>query len=204
MNQLLAAPDNLVALLRRRLPGRALRFYEHLMLAEKQATALHELLRQTGPAADLAWLTRLKKVTVVMQPRWKMEGLSGMSTWDDGRWIIGINRGNSHARRRFTLCHEFKHVLDADRDKITYAGLDANQREAIADWFAASYLMPKAWLRRAWTGGLQDPDALAGLFGVSLPAMEKRLRYLGYVDSEPDRALASYFRSATNQLDQAA
>jgi Zn-dependent peptidase ImmA (M78 family) len=204
MNQLKVAPDNLLSALRRRLPGRALRFYEHLTLAEQQANALHELLHETGPAADLSWMTTLKKVTVVVQPRWKMEGLSGMSSWDDGHWVIGINRGNPHPRRRFTLCHEFKHVLDADRDKITYAGLNSTQREAIADWFAASYLMPKAWLRRAWTSGLQDPDALAGLFGVSLPAMEKRLRYLGYVDGEPDRPLASYFRRAGNQLDPAA
>jgi hypothetical protein len=71
---------------------------------------------------------------------------------------IGVNKGNPHARRRFTLCHELKHVLDADRDKITYKDLTPEQRESIADWFAACYLMPKPWLRRAWTRGIQDPD----------------------------------------------
>jgi hypothetical protein len=62
--------------------------------------------------------------------------------------------------------------------------------------------MPKLWLRRAWTRGIQDPDALAGLFNVSQPAMEKRLRYLGFIDAEPDRSLPATSR-ATNQLDLA-
>ncbi len=51
-----------------------------------------------------------------------------MTTWDDGHWVIGINQGNSHARRRFTLGHELKHVLDADRDRITYRGIKQAQR----------------------------------------------------------------------------
>ena len=51
---------------------------------------------------------------------------------------------------------------------------------------------------------IQDPDALAGLFNVSQPAMEKRLRYLGFVDDEPNRSIASYFRRGNNQLDLAA
>jgi Zn-dependent peptidase ImmA (M78 family) len=188
------APDNVLTQLRRLLPTRKLRLFEHQVIAEQQATKLHELLNQSRPPADLSWLTKLKNITVVLQPRWKMDGLSGMSSFDDGQWVIGVNKGNPHARRRFTLCHELKHVLDADRDKITYTALTAEQREAVADYFAACYLMPKLWLRRAWTRGIQDPEALAGLFNVSRPAMEKRLRYLGFVDDEPNRAVASYFR----------
>lgn len=197
------APDDVLTVLRRILPARQLRLHEHLVLAEQQATELHQILQQSGPAADLSWLTRLKNITVVLQPRWKMDGLRGMSSWDDGHWVIGVNKGNPHARRRVTLCHELKHILDADRDKITYAGLSAQQREVVADYFAACYLMPKLWLRRAWTRGIQDADALAGLFNVSRPAMDKRLRYLGFIDAEPDRSVASYFRRATNQLDAA-
>lgn len=192
--------DNLPELLpalRALIPSRPLRLYEHLLLAERQGERLHELLGQTGPAASLNWLLQQDKITVVMQPRWKMDGLSGMSTWDDGRWVIGINKGNPHARRRFTLAHEFKHCLDSDRDKITYRHINPAQREQVADYFAACYLMPKMWLRRAWTSGIQHPEALAGLFVVSLLAMEKRLRYLGFVDAEPERPLATYFRGAT-------
>jgi Zn-dependent peptidase ImmA (M78 family) len=178
------------------MPARPLAFYEHLQIAERQATQLHHLLKQQGPAADLTWLTKLSGITVVVQPRWKMEGISGLTQWDDGHWVIGVNKSNPHARRRFTLAHELKHVIDANRDKITYRAIDVKQREAIADYFAACYLMPKLWLRKVWTGGLQDPEALAGLFRVSLQAMDKRLKYLGFVDTEPDRPTATYFRRA--------
>lgn len=180
-----------------------MQLWEHQRIAERQATRLLRLLGQTGPAVDLAWLTTMKRVTVALLPRWKMEGLSGMTTWDNNHWVIGINKGNPHARRRFTLCHEFKHALDANRDRVTYRHINDNQRELIADYFAACLLMPKTWLRRAWTSGIQDPEALAGLFNVSLPAMQRRLRYLGYLDDEPDRATASYFRSATPLADAA-
>jgi Zn-dependent peptidase ImmA (M78 family) len=199
-----ALPDDFVRRLRRLVPTRQLQLHEHMTLAEHQAIELHHMLGQAAPAADLAWLTQLKQIAVVMQPFWKMDGLSGMSTWDDGHWVIGINKRNPHARRRFTLCHELKHILDADRDKITYQGISATQRERIADYFAACYLMPKLWLRRAWTSGIQDPEALAGLFNVSRAAMDKRLAYLGFIDDEPDRTVASYFRKATTHLDVAA
>jgi hypothetical protein len=191
--------DDIIVSLRRLIPTRQLRVFEHLVLAERQATKLHDLLGQSAPAADLGWVTELKTVTVVLQPRWRMDGLSGMSTWTDGQWVVGINKSNPHARRRFTLCHELKHILDANRDKITYEGLTDSQREHVADYFAACYLMPKTWVRRAWTGGIQEPEALAGLFNVSLAAMEKRLRYLGFVDSEPDRPVATYFRIGPRQ-----
>lgn len=149
-------------------------------------------------------LTELPKVQVVLVPQWRMDGLSGMTAWKDDRWVIGINKGNPPARRRFTLLHEFKHALDANRDSVTYKGLSNPQRELIADYFAACYLMPKLWLRRAWTRGIQDPEALAGLFKVSRQAMDKRLRDLGYTDSEPERTLASYFREDALPSDLAA
>jgi Zn-dependent peptidase ImmA (M78 family) len=189
------AEGKIVSELRSLVPVRPLRYHEHLQLAERQASHLLQLLDQRQPAVELAWLTDLDGVTVVLQPRWKMEGLSGLTTWHEGRWIIGINKNNSHARRRFTLCHELKHLLDATRDKITYRDIDEAQREQIANYFAACYLMPKMWVRRAWTGGIQDPEALAGLFKVSTEAMTTRLTYLGFIDKEAGRALASYFRT---------
>lgn len=187
----------LLTQLRRTMPIRPLAYYEHLILAERQATQLHGLLGQREPGVSLDWLTdgKLGNIQIVMVPRWKMETASGISKWHEDRWIIGINKGQPHARRRFTLAHEFKHILDAHRDKITYANITPDQRERIADYFAATYLMPKLLVRRAWTHGLQNPEALAGLFKVSLPAMDKRLKYLQYIDDEPDRPVTSYFRT---------
>ena len=187
--------DHVIGRLRHMMPLRPLTFWEHKTVAERQATRLHELLAQTEPAADLTWLTELSKVRVVLVPQWRMDGLSGITTWKNDQWLIGVNKGNPPARRRFTLAHEFKHALDANRDNVTYQQIDQGQRELIADYFAACYLMPKAWLRRVWTRGLQDPEALAGLFKVSRQAMDHRLRALGFVDPEPDREVASYFRT---------
>jgi Zn-dependent peptidase ImmA (M78 family) len=191
-------PVDLIDELRAMMPTRTLRTWEHLATAEHQAGRLHDKLKQTGPAADLGWVTQLETIKIVLVPRWKMEGLSGMTTWQDDHWLIGINRGNPHARRRFTLCHEFKHALDANRDRLTYKGITTAQREYIADYFAACYLMPKLWVRRAWTSDIQDPEALAGLFGVSRQAMDKRLKYFGFVDDEPERPVATYFRLASD------
>ncbi len=169
----------------------------HKTIAERQAEALLELLDQRAPATELAWITDLTRFQVVLMPQWRMDGLSGMTTWQDGKWLIGINKGNAPVRRRFTLAHEFKHALDANRDAVTYRSITDNQREQIADYFAACLLMPKAWLRRSWTRGLQDPEALAGLFKVSRQAIDRRLRTLGYIDDESDaaRTVASYFRT---------
>lgn len=191
------AADELVTRLRHMMPLRPLTFWEHKTIAERQAGRLHELLGATGPATDLTWLTKLTRMRIILVPQWRMDGLSGMTTWQNGRWVIGVNKGNPPARRRFTLAHEFKHALDANRDNVTYQGLTDQQRELVADYFAACYLMPKAWLRRCWTRGLQDPEALAGLFKVSRQAMDKRLLALGFTDSEPDRGVASYFRRST-------
>ena len=88
------APDNVLTVLRRLLPTRTLRLFEHQTVAEQQTSKLYELLNEAGPPADLGWLTKLKNITVVLQPRWKTDGLSGMSSFDDGHWAIGVNKGN--------------------------------------------------------------------------------------------------------------
>jgi Zn-dependent peptidase ImmA (M78 family) len=190
---------------RRLVPLRRLAYYEHLLLAERQASRLRSLLDQTEPAANLSWLTDgLDNIQVVVEPLWRMDKISGITTWADGHWVIGVNKSHPPARRRFTLCHEFKHLLDANRDKVTYQGITADQRERVADYFAACYLMPKLLLRRAWTNGIQDPEALAGMFKVSLQAMDKRLTFLGFVDDDPNRSIATYFRLNNLNADLAA
>jgi Zn-dependent peptidase ImmA (M78 family) len=130
-----------------------------------------------------------------------MDRLSGATTFSKGRYLILVNGGDSLQRRRFTLAHEWKHLLDYAAADLIHAGLgrgdsqrQARQIEEIANYFAACLLMPKALLRRAWTSGLQDPEALAGLFDVSIEAMQIRLTYLGFINDEPDRPLKTYFR----------
>jgi Zn-dependent peptidase ImmA (M78 family) len=117
-----------------------------------------------------------------------------------------VNKNDSHARRRFTLAHELKHLLDYTSAPVIHKGLgygdparQAQQIENICNHFAACLLMPRMWLKRAWFNGIQDVTALAGLFGVSEEAMSKRLTFLGFLDDEP-RPLRTYFRRETLTL----
>jgi Zn-dependent peptidase ImmA (M78 family) len=57
--------------------------------------------------------------------------------------------------------------------------------EQICDYFAATLLMPKVWVRRAFVNGPQDLHALARTFGVSMSAMNVRLQSLGLIPKTP-------------------
>ncbi|MGH2554569.1 MAG: ImmA/IrrE family metallo-endopeptidase [Actinomycetota bacterium] len=112
--------------------------------------------------------------------------VSGSAHWAKGRWVIVLNGAEPLVRQRFSLAHEFKHVLDAPFDKFLYPaawGMTSHERaEQVADYFAACLLMNKVWMRRAWTSGIQRLPALARRFGVSQSAMSIRLLQMGLVD----------------------
>ncbi len=132
-------------------------------------------------------------------------GLSGASGWQDGHWLVAINKKDSLTRRRFTLAHEFKHILDASTYAQAYRNLGADQedREAImeevADCFAANLLMPQLWVARAIRADIRDLQRLAALFVVSPYAMRRRLRDLDLkieAPAEQDPNMR-YFRKAS-------
>lgn len=189
------------------MPLRRLTLSEAFTIAELQATKLLELLGIEGPAVDVARLAELPKIDVQVQPRYRMPSLAGFSQWVDGRWLIVVNRDSVPGRRRFTLAHEFKHVLDHRAMKVTYSHLGRGdqrkhdqQIELICNYFAACLLMPRPWVKRAWAQGFQDEVALAELFKVSTEAMHNRLIHLGFIGDDR-RPLAEYFR-VENQLSQ--
>lgn len=187
--------------LRAIVPHRPLSLGESYTLAEKQADLALQLTDQTFPDVNLGFVLELPKVEVHPTPRFKMDGLSGLTTFSRGRYVVLINKNDSHARRRFTLAHEVKHLLDYTAAPVIHRSLgygdparQAQRIEAICNHFAACLLMPRTWLKRAWTNGVQDVTALAGLFNVSEEAMEKRLKNLGFIDES--RPLRTYFRRA--------
>ncbi|MCA1676093.1 MAG: ImmA/IrrE family metallo-endopeptidase, partial [Actinobacteria bacterium] len=137
---------------------------------------------------------------VHVEPRHAMHGVSGSTTFSKGRYLIVVNKNDAHTRRRFSLAHEWKHLLDYTASDMLYQQFghgNTHQRERmierIADHFAACLLMPRTWVKNAWTSGLQDIPALAGLFMVSEEAMRIRLIYLGLLDTH-ERPLRTYFR----------
>ena len=115
-----------------------------------------------------------------------------MSHWNGYTWIITINASDSLVRQRFTMLHEFKHIIDHGYTGSLYAGRHhktyAEQAEAAADYFAGCALMPKRHLKSMWGSGMQTVPALAAHFGVSEHAVRVRLSQTGLDaprDAEP-------------------
>ena len=193
-------PTNIIRAVRSVMPVRPVTLSEAYALAELQANKLLGYWEARGPAVDVSRVAELPRVTVALRPRHEMPSLAGFTQWEDGRYLIVINKTNNVGRRRFTLIHETKHVLDWTLKTTAYRRLGQGsvekrdkQIEYIADYFAACVLMPRRWVKHYWASGLQDPQALAALFRVSLQAMTTRLTYLGFLEDE-QRPTVSYFR----------
>jgi Zn-dependent peptidase ImmA (M78 family) len=183
---------NVLRGLRDFVPIRPLTWVEAIQIAERQATHLLELTDVTGPAVPETIITKLPRMQV---ERIVPSPVAGASQWSRGRWLIVINGADPIGRQRFTLAHEFKHVLDNPFIKVLYpplGGLTSHDRaEAICDYFAGALLVPRPWLKRAWREGIQDIPSLARLFNVSRQAMQVRLQQVGLVEPVRRHQLAA-------------
>ncbi|MDQ6741276.1 MAG: ImmA/IrrE family metallo-endopeptidase [Actinomycetota bacterium] len=121
--------------------------------------------------------------------------VSGLTNWLKPRWLILLSATEPEVRRRFSLMHEFKHILDhpfIGHLYPDYGGVAHDQRaELAADYFSACVLMPKRLVKRAYFGGQQNLSDLAAEFGVSEVAMRYRLHQLKLVD-RPQRCVLPY------------
>lgn len=171
-------------------PPRRLAPYEARRIAEQQASRLLALMRVAEapvPEQIIEYFprTRVEYVTA--------RALSGAAQWRGGRWIILVNRTDTWGRQRFSLAHEFKHVIDCPLADTLYRSRDAATRTALAeraaDTFAASLLMPRVLMKRAfYDEGIRDARQLARHFQVSAAAMRIRLEQLHLF--EPDQVAA--------------
>jgi Zn-dependent peptidase ImmA (M78 family) len=205
---------SVLAALRRLHPNRPLDLADALWLAELQA---NRLLQLRGAAGDVpvqtTIVTELPRITVEHDPDLPADAASGCSDWDYQRrtWVISLNPTEPRRRRRFTVLHEYKHILDHGSPGIRVDGSATSfQRpaaEVVADYFAGCVLMPKRLLTAAYYDGIQRPADLAELFDVSEPAIRVRLGQVGLgetpqrPDSRPvyryQARRASYYRTAT-------
>ena len=172
---------SVLASLRAVIPVRALHFAEALQIAELQAARLLELVGCTEEPLPSAVIAELPRIRVRRVPL----PTSGMSYWDGHTWVIALNADEPATRQRFTLLHEYKHIIDHGATDQLYTGSTrhsgSDQAEQAADYFAGCVLMPKRLMKRAWGQGIQRPPALARLFGVSERAIDVRLAQLGLV-----------------------
>lgn len=182
---------SLLTELRQLCPARPLAPAEARMVAERQA---HKLLRLQG--VDSAPVPeQLIECVPRVQVAWRRGGrqVSGTVRWTGGAWQIIVDRSEAWVRQRFSLAHEFKHVLDHPTAATLYRDrrhLPAErQAERACDYFAACLLMPKVLIRRAfYDHGLREPTLLARQFQVSRAAMRIRMEQLGLHEPEAVRA----------------
>ena len=189
-NESTSSTPGVVASLRALVPNRPLSFAEACRVAELQANTLLALTQSKSAPVTEATITELPRLEVMRAAN--LIG-SGMTSWSRGMWRVLINGAEPESRQRFTLAHEFKHILDAACEDVVYRHLPegpARERhiEAVCDHFAACLLMPKAWVKKAWGQGFQDLGELAWRFEVSQQAMLIRLQNLGLVDPLPRHA----------------
>lgn len=164
---------SVLASLRALTPRVQLEFADTKLLAERQANLLIQRLDGDLSEETLAGLPRLRVVREALPT-------SGLSYWNGQEWLIVLNASDNQARQRYTLLHEFKHIVDHGAAKRLYRG--QWEAERAADYFAACALMPKPELKRVFCTITQDAAALAEHFGVSQAAIRVRLEQTGLVD----------------------
>jgi Zn-dependent peptidase ImmA (M78 family) len=172
--------------LRDMVPLRPLRYSEALRLAELQAQRFLELSGITEPSVPERIIGELPRMHVA---RLSPFPTSGASHWSQGRWLVALNGSEPATRQRFSLAHEFKHIVDHRFVRLTYSYFPEDERHAliehICDYFAGCLLMPRPWVKRLYCSGLQHLPDLADAFGVSQAAMTVRLNQIGLVPPAP-------------------
>lgn len=168
-------PRSVLAALRSLIPSRSTDFDEAKRVAELQANRLLALWDVSDGPVPREIISELPRIRIVYEDL----PVSGASEWRNGCWIIVLNRRDSWRRQRFTLMHEFKHIIDYGSANYLYNGdrlhTADEQAELTADYFAGCVLMPKRLLKRAWSDGIQTPVKLARRFQVSAQAADVRL-----------------------------
>lgn len=150
-------------------PTRRLTRLEARRIVERQAAKLLRLREAFEAPVPEEVISHLPRIEVHRSSG--LGSLSGVCHWEGNHWRITVNARHALVRQRFSIAHEFAHVLDAPYKRLAAPEL----AEELADYFAASLLMPKRLIKKAWGEGLQDTVALARHFNVSAAAMRWRV-----------------------------
>jgi predicted transcriptional regulator len=174
---------SVLALLRGLVPKRQLTFAEGLRIAELQANRLLRHFAIDGPFVPDEIIGELPRIKI---ERERGLPVSGAAHWNGHYWVITLNADDHPLRQRFSLMHEFKHVLDHTTKDYLYADRLTSsahqQAERVADYFAACLLMPKRAVKRVWYQGPQDVTRGATMFRVSAAAFRYRLDQIGLTE----------------------
>jgi Zn-dependent peptidase ImmA (M78 family) len=174
---------SVLALLRGLVPQRQLTFNEALRIAELQANRLLEHFAISTTAVPDEIVTELPRIKV---ERERYLPISASAHWNGRYWLITLSADEPRSRQRFSLMHEFKHIVDHTTKDFLYHDRPTSsayqQAEQVADHFAACLLMPKRVVKRLWFEGPQDIEHLAERLRVSPAALRYRLDQLGLTE----------------------
>lgn len=124
-------------------------------------------------------------ILIFQTTRISLDTFRGLSVHHDSLPLILVNGGDSPMGRTFTLFHEVAHLIN--RTSGLCALRESVDEEALANNFAANFLMPEAAVREQLNGPEQPTAAaerLARHFKVSPLAAAVRLRRLGVIDDD--------------------
>jgi len=96
------------------------------------------------------------------------------------RWVIHLNSNDEPGMKRHTLFHEAFHIIAHANGIPAFKKTQSqkyNFNEALADYFAMSLLMPRAWVIEKWAE-CRDVLRMAEIFQVLPSCMDLRLRWL--------------------------
>lgn len=172
-------------------------FTDAKQLAERQAAQLLRLLDPRCEGIGIEQIAAQPRIRVVYDDL----PTSGLSYWNGTDWIIALNATDSVPRQRFTLLHEYKHIVDHPHAARLYR---SNwEAERAADYFAACALMPKPELKRVFCNITQRIEDLAIYFGVSQEAIRVRLEQTRLVEPEAPAKPVRCARPIRTQLGRA-
>ena len=180
------AERSVLTLLRGVVPRRNLTPSEAYRIAELQANRLLEHFEIRTNSVPSEIVTELPRIRIERE-----HGLpvSGSAHWNGRYWIVTVSAEDHRYRQRFSLMHEFKHIVDHTTKDHLYCdrpGMTAHeQAERVADYFAACLLMPKRVVKRLWGEGHQDVTGLSETLQVSPAALRYRLDQLGLTERQP-------------------
>jgi hypothetical protein len=175
------------------IPFRPLTVVEAMHFAELQATNLLALSGITGPPVPETIISGIPRIHV---ERMTPSPVSGATQWSRGRWLMLLNGAEPVSRQRYSMAHEFKHILDhpfIDFLYPTVPGISSEDRaERICDYFAACLLMPRLWVKHLYFDlGLHEPRHLAQRFETSSSAMHVRLLQVVMMEAPTGRLVAA-------------
>jgi Zn-dependent peptidase ImmA (M78 family) len=191
----LAPTASVLKTLRDLMPNRTMSLFEAKQRAEVQAMRFLAMQGIDSPSVPHEIVSELPKVEVAYVGDMP---ISGSTHWEHGRWIIRLNEHDHPTRQRFSMMHEYKHVLDhpfgeyiAERVLSGVFEDHTALAERVANYFAGCVLMPKSWLKTAFFSQTQDVTVLARMFNVSPKAMHFRLNELGLTSKDRCLPIAS-------------